>query len=202
MRIDEPLRSRDHAPTQDIGHRLLNMVPTGWRQPDRSAEGSHSDSSGAAMTAGFSYLAAGYVDQPLEVAASIEVGGHLRSGQLVQGDAVAAVRPKRPARPLGDLQGVLPLPAMGLQLNQGGAKVGHPIHQDRPVPLQVVGQQYQRRALGELDRGDPGPHRLDSEDHTAAQDLGEIGQVRGHIPAGRVQEVELLEGCGLVSHGP
>jgi hypothetical protein len=26
-------------------------------------------------------------------------------------------------------------PAMGRQLNQGGVKVGHPVHQDRPVPL-------------------------------------------------------------------
>ena len=42
----------------------------GWRQPDPSAEGS-------------------YADRPLEVAAPLEVGGHLRSSQLVQGDAVA-----------------------------------------------------------------------------------------------------------------
>jgi hypothetical protein len=66
----------------------------------------------------------------------------------------------------------------------------------------MVGQQHQRRALGELDRGDPGPHCLDSKDHPPAQDLGEVRKVRGHISAGRVQEVELLEGCGLVSHGP
>jgi hypothetical protein len=85
------------------------------------------------MTAGFRYPAVEF-DRPLEVAAAIEMGSHLRSSQLVQGDAVAAGRPKRAARPLGDLQGVLPLPAMGLQLNQGGAKVGHPVHQDRPVP--------------------------------------------------------------------
>ena len=38
----------------------------------------------------------------------------------------------------------------------------------------MVGQQHQRRTLGELDRGDPGPHRLDSKDHTTAQDLGEV----------------------------
>jgi hypothetical protein len=43
-------------------------------------------------------------------------------------------RPKRTARPLGDLQGGLPLPAMGRQRSQGGVKVGHPVHQDRPVP--------------------------------------------------------------------
>jgi hypothetical protein len=65
----------------------------------------------------------------------------------------------------------------------------------------MVGQQHQRWTLGELDRGDPGPHRLDSKDHTTAQDLGEVRKVCGHIPAGRVHEVELLEGCGLVSHG-
>src|SRR5215211_2950587 len=110
----------------------------GWRQPDPSAEGS-------------------YADRPLEVAAPLEVGGHLRSSQLVQGDAVAPGRPKRTTRPLGDLQTLLPFPATGRQRNQGGAKVGHPIHQDRPVPLDMVGQQHQRRTLGELDRGDPSP---------------------------------------------
>ena len=41
------------------------------------------------------------VDRRLEVAAPIEVGSHLRSSQLVQGDAVAAGRPKRTARPWG-----------------------------------------------------------------------------------------------------
>jgi hypothetical protein len=52
--IDEPLRSRDQAQTHDIGHRLLNMAQNGWRQPDRSAEGSHSDNCGTKMTAGLS----------------------------------------------------------------------------------------------------------------------------------------------------
>jgi hypothetical protein len=46
---------RDQPSTQDIGHGLRNMVPMGWTQPDRSAEGSQSDSCGAAMTAGFNY---------------------------------------------------------------------------------------------------------------------------------------------------
>ena len=39
---------------------------------------------------------------------------------------------------------------MGRQLNQGGVKVSHPVHQDRPIPLEVVGQQHQRRTVGEL----------------------------------------------------
>jgi hypothetical protein len=91
---------------------------------------------------------------------------------------------------------------MGRQPSQGDVKVGHPVHQDRPVPLQVLGQQHQGRALGELDRHDPGPHRLDSKDHPAAQDLGEVRKVCGHISARRVHEVELLKGYGLVRHGP
>ena len=91
---------------------------------------------------------------------------------------------------------------MGRQPSQGGVKVSHPVHQDRPIPLEVVGQQHQRRTLGELDRGDPCPHRFDSKDHPAAQDLGEVPKVGGHISTRRVHEVELLEGCGLVSHGP
>ena len=85
---------------------------------------------------------------------------------------------------------------MGRQLNQGDVKVSHPIHQDRTIPLEVVGQQHQRRTLGELDRGHPCPHRLDSKDHTTAQDLGDIPKVRGHISTRRVHEVELLEGAG------
>ena len=201
--IDEPLRSRDQAQTHHIGHRLLNMAQNGLEAAGPFRRGIpfrqlwYRNDGGA-----ISYLAAGRVDRPLEVAAPIEMGSHLRSSQLVQGDAVAAGRPKRTARPRGDLHSLLPLPTMGRQLNQGGVKVGHPVHQDRPVPLDMVGQQHQRRTLGELDRGDPGPHRLDSKDHPAAQDLGEVRKVRGHISAGRVQEVELLEGCGLVSHGP
>jgi hypothetical protein len=38
-----------------------------------------------------------------EVAASIEVGGHLRSRQLIQRDPMAARAAKRAARPVGDL---------------------------------------------------------------------------------------------------
>jgi hypothetical protein len=110
-------------------------------------------------------------------------------------------RPKRTTRPLRDLQTLLPFPATGRQRNQGGAKVGHPIHQDRPVPLDMVGQQHQRRTPGELDRGDPSPHRLDSKHHPAAQDLAEVPKVPSNIPARRVHEIELLERCGLVSHG-
>jgi hypothetical protein len=196
------LRCRDQSPTHDIGQRLLQLAPYGLRAAGPFRRGSHSDSRAAASTAGFSDPAAGHADRPSEVAAPIEVGSHPRPSQLVQGDAVAARRPKRTARPLRDLQGVLPLPATGRQRIQGGAKLGHPVHQNRPVPLDVVGQQHQRRTLGELDRRDPGPHRLHSKDHPAAQDLGEVGKVRGHIPTGRVHKVELLEGCGLVSHEP
>jgi len=87
---------------------------------------------GAAITAQLQESGSGHADRPLEVAAPLEVGGHLRSSQLVQGAAVAPGRPKRTARPLGDLQALLPFPATGRQRNQGGAKVGHPIHQDRP----------------------------------------------------------------------
>ena len=55
--------------------------------------------------------------------------------------------------------------------------------------------------IGELDRGDPSPHRLDSKDDPAAQDLAEVPKVRSNISARRVHEIELLERCGLVSHG-
>ena len=53
---------------------------------------------------------------------------------------------------------------------------------------------------GELNGGDPGAHRLDREDHAPAQDLGEVHQVGGHVTAGCVQEVELLE--QQLSHRP
>ena len=112
-------------------------------------EGSHSEGCGAALTAGLQLSWRRPVDRRLEVAAPLEVGSHLRSSQLVQGDAVATGRPQRTARPLRDLQGLLPLPAMARQRNQGGAKVSHPVHQDRPIPLEMVGQQHQRRTLGE-----------------------------------------------------
>jgi hypothetical protein len=61
----------------------------------------------------------------LEIPAPIEVGDHLGSSQLVQGDPVAARRSKRAARPVRDLQGALPLPAPGLKPGQDGAQVGH-----------------------------------------------------------------------------
>jgi hypothetical protein len=100
-----------------------------------------------------------------------------------------------------DLQRGLPLPASGLKPGHCGAKVGHPVHQDRAFPLDVVGQDHQRRAGGELDGSDPGPHRLDGEDNPPAQDLGEVLKVGGYVVAGRVHEVQLLEGYGLVNHG-
>jgi hypothetical protein len=49
-----------------------------------------------------------------EVAAPLEVGGHLWSRQLIERDLVAARTAKRAARPMRDLQGLLPLPPVGL----------------------------------------------------------------------------------------
>jgi hypothetical protein len=69
-----------------------------------------------------------------EVAAPIEMGDHLRSRQLIQRNPVAARAAKRAARPVGDLQSLLPLPAVGRQFGQGGVEVGHPVDQDRVFP--------------------------------------------------------------------
>lgn len=57
---------------------------------------------------------------------------------------------------MGDLQGLLPLPAVGRQFGQGGVEVGHTVDQDRVFPLDVVGQQHQRWARGERDGSDSG----------------------------------------------
>jgi hypothetical protein len=101
-----------------------------------------------------------------------------------------------------DLQDLLWLPTAGLQLGQGGVEVGHPVHQDGMLAFDVVGQQQQRWARGELDGGDSGAHAFDREDYPAAQDLGEVAEVSGHISAWHVHEVELLERCcGVVGHG-
>ena len=116
------LRSRDQPSTQDIGAPPAHHGPEragGSRTvpPRSSRTAAGPPSRRASMNPG-----SGHADRPLEVAAPIEVGGHLRSSQLVQGDAVTAGCPKRTARPMGDLQGLLLFPATGRQRNQGGAR--------------------------------------------------------------------------------
>jgi hypothetical protein len=46
-----------------------------------------------------------------------------------------------------DLQGSLPLPAPRLKAGQGGAQVGHSVHEDGAFTLDVIGQEYQRGSV-------------------------------------------------------
>ncbi|TMK36858.1 MAG: hypothetical protein E6G58_04895 [Actinobacteria bacterium] len=66
-------------------------------------------------------------------------------------------------------------------------------HGDRAFALQVIGEQDERRALGELDGCDPRAHPVDRETNASAEDIFEDGEVGGDVAAGRVQEVQRQE---------
>src|SRR5438552_12345274 len=129
-----------------------------------------------------------------EVAPALEMPGCLRSGQLIQGEPVAARRPKRGAGPVRDLEGRAPFPPTRLEEDQRGVEVLHPVDEDRALPLNVVGQENQGWPRGELYRGDARPHRIDCEDHPATQDVRQVRKVHRHVTTRRVKEIELLEG--------
>src|SRR6266508_2991088 len=93
----------------------------------------------------------------LEVSAALEVGRDLGSGELVQSHPVPSGRPEGTAGSVRDVEGADRLPSSGLELDERGRKVVHPIDEDRPMALDVVRQQEERRAAGQPDRGDPGP---------------------------------------------
>ena len=80
-------------------------------------------------------------------------------------------------------------------------ELGHPVDEDRPISLEVVGQQDEGRVLGEPDGGDPRPHRIDREHHFAAEDLAEEREIFGHVTARHVQEVEAFEGSAAARLG-
>ena len=93
-----------------------------------------------------------------------------------------------------DLQRSLQLKASPFQLPGRSFQVGDPVDEDRPVSLEMVGEQEVWRSPGQLEHGHPGTHPLDRENDRGAQHLGEMRRFGGHVPAGRIDEVELLEG--------
>ena len=63
----------------------------------------------------------------------------------------------------------------------------------RPVALEVVGEQHERRIVRQPDRGDARPHRLDREHDPAAEDVLEGREIARDVAAGHVEEVEPVE---------
>src|SRR5207247_1473656 len=137
------------------------------------------------------------LQEPSEVAAAVEVVGRAGARELVQRDALAAGRGERAARAVGDLEARFARPAARLHVAERRLEVGHAVHQDRLVAVEVVGQQDERRVVAHRDRRDPRAHALDGEHEPAAQHVGEEHHVAPDVVAGRVQEVELLEGSYL-----
>ena len=89
-------------------------------------------------------------------------------------------------RPLG-------APATPLEPASRAREVGDGEHVDRPVALEVVGEQDRGR-VAEADHRDPDAAVLDREDLLRAEDVDEVAEVGGHVGARRVQVVEAAEG--------
>ena len=126
------LRTRDQG--RAMNHRAppVHMRQTSCSQPHR-ATGPPFDSCRAALPAGLQ-LPGSEPQPPSEVAAPIEVRKPPPVESTGTGRCGGRRAPAANSAALRDLQGLLPLPAMGRQLNQGGVKVSHPVHQDRPIP--------------------------------------------------------------------
>src|SRR5436309_11742228 len=92
-----------------------------------------------------------------EVGTTGEVIGDARPRQLVHGEPVAPRRLERGAGSLRDLEGSWPFPARSLQAFDRPAEIGDAVHEDRPVALEVVGQQDRRRTRRKLDRRNARP---------------------------------------------
>jgi len=119
--------------------------------------------------------------------------GHLGPDELVQRDAVTARGAERAARPVRDLERALSLPPATREVLERRREAAHAVDEDRAFALDVVGEEHDRRPLGQLDRRDLGAHRVDREDRPAAEHLGEVLQVAGNVGRRRVEEVELFE---------
>src|SRR5260370_6531160 len=128
-----------------------------------------------------------------EVEAAVEVRGHVRPGQLVDGEAMSRRQGERAARAHGYLQCRFLFPASFLQLAHGRVEVGRAIDEDRAVAFQVIGQQDVRRSVGELDFRHPRAHAVDGKRHPSAKNCAEVPRVGGDVAAGCVEIVELLE---------
>jgi hypothetical protein len=139
--------------------------------------------------------------QRSEVEAAREVLRHLGSRELEQRDPVAARGAERAARPVRDLERALWLPPAAGEVLDRRREAAHAVDEDRAFALDVVGEEHQRRSLRQLDRRDPGAHRVDGEDRPAAEHLGEVLQVPGNVGRRRVEEVEPFERWrGRVTH--
>ena len=92
-----------------------------------------------------------------------------------------------------DLEPVLPTPAPTLEGVERLVQIGDAIHEHRPIALQVIGQQDERRIVAQLDGRHPRPHRVDREHHSATEDLAEPPEILGDVAAGDVEEVERAE---------
>ena len=94
---------------------------------------------------------------------------------------------------LRDLETVPLVPSTRAELIGGRFEVGDPIDEDRPVALEMVGQQDARRSVGQVDHRHPGAHPVDREDDAATEDVGEVRHVGRDVATGHVHVVERLE---------
>jgi hypothetical protein len=66
-------------------------------------------------------------------------------------------------------------------------------HGDRAFAFEVIREQDQRRAVGELDGCHARAHPVDREANASPEDVFEGGEVRRDVVARRVQEVQRQE---------
>src|SRR5207248_7686175 len=74
------------------------------------------------------------------------------------------------------------------------------VDENRPLALQVVGQQDVRGSGGELYLRHAGAHALDAEPESTTKHLGEVPHVGGDVSTGRIQVIELNERERLSRH--
>src|SRR5260370_22035040 len=112
---------------------------------------------------------------------------------------MAGGRRKRAAGTHLNLQLLGLFPPSLLQLAHRTVEVFDPGDENRPLALEVVGEQNVRRPIGELDLRDPRAHSLDCERQPATEHASEVLRIGGDVGTGRVEIVDLYE---RERHGP
>ena len=89
-----------------------------------------------------------------------------------------------------NFEGRLPFPAALAQDAEFLPQVGDAEDKDGRVPLDVVRQEKQRRRGRQLDCRNPRPHPGNRKTETAAQHVGEIGEIPFDVAARVIDEVQ------------
>src|SRR5205809_5612251 len=126
----------------------------------------------------------------LRIEAAHEVCGHLGPRELVDRQALAALRCEGAAWALRDLEHLAALPLPALHLAHRPLKILDAIDKNGQTAFQVLGEQYKGTHIAQLHRGDFRPHFFDAEHQGSAEHVRVIGDDRTRRPARDIQEIK------------